>query len=98
MVKKFKVGVVQSKKDGKGVTVLLGSKSKDPKYTTVIELVVKDASGKVLAKTSTKDENVYLQVVDPRTRKNKDGTPLSEEQLSKIPAFIKHELNLVVAE
>lgn len=93
-IKKFKVGTVQTKKDKSGVTVALGSFSKDEKFRTTVEVTVKDSTGKVLAKA----ENGFLQVQDPRKRTNKDGTPLSEEQAAKIPAWIKSELFLVVNE
>lgn len=37
----------------------------------------------------------YLQVFDPRARKNKDGSGLTEQQLEKIPPYIKYEIFLV---
>jgi hypothetical protein len=93
-IKKFKVGNVQLKKDRSGVTVALGNYSKDPKYATTVEMIVRDGSGNVLAKTT----GGFLQVVDPRKQLNKDGTEKSEEQLAKIPEWIKNELFIIVEE
>lgn len=88
MVKKFKIGTVQTKKDKSGVTVAVGNPTaKNEKFRTTVEITVKDANGNVLAKA----ENGFLQVVDPR--KNPNAT---EEQLAKIPAWVKNELYLVV--
>ena len=93
MVKKFRIGTVQMKKDNSGPTVRVGNpEAKDPKYITNVEITVKDGNGNVLAKAT----NGYLQVLDPRKRQNKDGSDLSDEQLAKIPAYIKQELHLVV--
>lgn len=97
-VKRYKVGTVQMKKDQSGVTVRLGSPktktAKDDSFVTNIEITVKDAKGKVL----TKAENGFLVVQDPRKRTNKDGSALTEEQLARIPDWVKTELFLVVAE
>jgi hypothetical protein len=88
MVKKFKVGTVQSKKDKSGVTVAVGNpNAQNEKYRTTVEITVKDGNGNILAKA----ENGYLQVVDPRKREG-----ITEEQLAKIPAWVKNELYLVV--
>jgi len=93
MIKKYKVGTVRTKVDGKGVTVAVGnSKNKNEAYRTNVEIIVKDAKGKMLAKT----ENGFLVVEDPRKRTNKDGSPLTDEQLAKIPSWVKSELYLVV--
>lgn len=95
MIKRFKVGNVQLKMDKSGVTVALGNpKAKNEQYRTTVEVIVKDNKGNVLAKT----ENGFLQVVDPRKATNKDGTPLSEDQLERIPAWVKNELYLVVSD
>lgn len=94
-VKKYKVGTVQTKKDKSGVTVAVGNPTaKNEKYRTNVEIIVKDGNGKILAKA----ENGFLQVVDPRKRTNNDGSPLSDDQLAQIPAWVKNELFLVVAE
>jgi hypothetical protein len=93
VIKKFKVGVVQLKQDKSGVTVKLGSPdSKNEKFRYSVELTVKDHLGNVVAKA----ENGYLKVEDPRKRVKKDGEGLSEDELAKIPAWIKNELMLVV--
>ncbi len=96
--KKFKVGTVKTKKDGNGVTVELGAWSKNEKYKFDVELIVKDASGKVVAHKDTAKERSFLQVVDPRNATDKDGNPLSEERLSKIPSGVKSELFVVVGD
>jgi hypothetical protein len=88
MIKKFKVGTVQSKKDRSGVTIAVGNaNAKNEKYRTSVEITVKDANGNVLAQV----ENGYLVVQDPRKR---DG--ITEEQLAKIPDWIKSEVFVVV--
>lgn len=86
-IKKFKVGVVQSKKSGDGVTIRLGNYSKNEKYATTTEVIVRDHAGNILA--SVKEG--YLQVVNPRQREG-----LTEEQAAKIPDYIKSELFVVV--
>lgn len=86
-MKKFKVGVVQTKKSGDGVTIKLGNWSKNPKYATTTEIIVRDSEGNVLARTT----EGYLQVVNPRQREG-----ITEEQLSKIPEYIKSELFVIV--
>lgn len=87
MIKRFKVGTVQSKKDKTGVTIAVGnSKAKNPKYITNVEITVKDHEGNILAKA----ENGYLVVQDPRKR---DG--ITEEQLANIPDWVKSEVFLV---
>lgn len=97
-IKKYKVGVVKMKDDNSGVTVELGSWSKNEKYKLDVELVVKDASGKILGRKDTKQARVFLQVLDPRKALDRDGNPLSEERIAKIPAKIKQELFVVVEE
>lgn len=87
MIKKFKVGAVQKKKDGSGVTVKLGNFNKNTKYATTTEVIVRDAQGNVLARST----DAFLQVVDPRKREG-----ITEEQAAKIPDFIRNELFLVV--
>lgn len=90
MAKKFiKVGTVQAKKSGDGVTVSLGSNSKNPKYATTTEIVVRDGQGNVLGKA----QGGYLMVQDPRQRPG-----ITEDQASKIPDWIKYELVLVTEE
>ena len=94
-LKSFKVGTVQKKKSGDGVTVALGQpNAKDAKWVTNVEIRVTDGTGKVLAH----QKNGFLVVKDPRKRTNKDGTPLSEEQAAKIPDYIKNELFVMVDE
>lgn len=94
-LKSFKVGVVQKKKSGDGVTVALGQpKAKDKKWVTNVEIRITDSDGKVLAH----QKNGYLVVKDPRKRTNQDGSALSAEQLSKIPEYIKNELYVMVEE
>lgn len=98
MAKYTKVGVVQMKKDQSGVTVRLGnSTAKNEKYVEHVEIIVRDAKGNVKARASSQEaENgLYLMVQDPRKRLDKEGNPLSDEQLSKIPDYIKSELILV---
>lgn len=87
MIKKFKVGVVQSKKSGDGVTVKLGNYSKNEKYATTTEVIVRDNQGNVLAHA----KDGYLQVVNPRER---DG--ITEEQRNRIPDYIRNELYVIV--
>lgn len=81
--KKFKVGNVQTKKDGVGTTIRLGSYSKNLKYATSVQLIVRDGAGNIVA--DVKDG--YLQVIDPRTREG-----ITEEQAAKIPDFVLKEL------
>lgn len=91
MAKKYtKVGTVMSKKDNTGVFVALGNdRAKNKKYQFFVELVVKDADGNQVATT----RNGILSVQDPRKRPG-----ITEEQLSKIPDNVKHELVLVTEE
>jgi hypothetical protein len=96
--KKYKVGTVKMKKDNSGVTVELGAWSKNDNYKFDVELIVRDSKGNVVARKDTAKDRAFLQVVDPRKATDKDGNPLSEERLSKIPAEIKSELFVVVGE
>lgn len=95
MVKKHKVGTVQMKKDGTGFTVAVGSpNSKSEQYKTNVEIIVRDGKGVVLGRAI----NGFLKIEDPRKRTNKDGSPLTEDQLAKIPDWIKNELYLITDE
>lgn len=87
MIKKYKVGNVQLKKDRSGTTVALGNVSKNSKYATNIEIIVRDGEGNELARST----NGFLKVENPRTRPG-----ITEEQAAKIPDWIKNELYLVV--
>ncbi len=88
MIKKFKVGTVQTKKDNSGVTVRVGNPiSKNPKYVLNVKLTVTDGEGNVVAEAT----NGYLQVLDPRLDPNK-----TEEQIAQIPAYVKQELFVIV--
>ncbi len=87
MIKRFKVGTVQLKKDRSGTTVQLGNQSRNEKYATTVEVIVRDGQGKELARST----GGYLKVENPRTRPG-----ITEEQAAKIPEWIKSELFLVV--
>lgn len=90
MARKFhKVGNVQMKKDRSGTTIALGNYNKNPAYQTTVEMIVRDAQGNVLAK----QVGGFLQVSDPRKRPG-----ITEEQVEKIPEWIKYEINLVSEE
>ena len=86
MAKFTRLGVVMSRKDGKGTFVSLGSRSKNEKYKLDVEVTVKDSSGKIVAQAT----NPILNVQNPRTNPN-----LTEEQIARIPDSIKNELVLV---
>jgi len=86
-IKSFKVGTVQTKKSGVGATVKLGNFSKNAKYATSTEVTIRDSGGNVLANRA----DCYLVVKNPREREG-----ITEEELAKIPAWVKHELYLIV--
>ena len=88
-IKSFKVATVQMKKDGSGTTVKLGNYSKNEKYKTTTQIIVRDSSGNVLADVT----DSYLVVKDPRTREN-----ITEEQVGRIPDYIKNELFVIVSD
>lgn len=88
-IKKYKVGAVQTKKDKSGVTVKLGNYSKNEKYKTTTQIIVRNHEGKVLADVT----DGFLQVVNPREREG-----LTEEQLARIPEYIRNELFVVISE
>ena len=88
-IKSFKVATVQMKKDGSGTTVKLGNYSKNEKYKTTTQIIVRDSSGNVLADVT----DSYLVVKDPRTREN-----ITEEQVGRIPSYIKNELFVIVSD
>lgn len=95
MVKKFKIGTVQLKKDKSGVTVKVGNpESKNEKYRTSVEITVRDAAGEVLATAV----DGYLVVQDPRKRVKENGEGLSEAELARIPEWVKSELFLMVSD
>lgn len=91
-VKRFKAGTVNLKKDKSGRTIKLGSYSKNPQYATTTQIIIRNASGDVLADVT----DPFLVVVDPRTQLDKNGEPLSEDRVAKIPEHILNELYLVV--
>lgn len=98
MIKKYKVAEVKTKKDGNGVTVELGAWSKNEKFKYDVEIIVKDYTGKVVGRADTTQKRSFLQVLDPRKAVDREGNPLSEERLAKIPEKLKSELFLIVEE
>lgn len=94
-IKKYKVATVKTKEDKSGLTVELGAWSQNENYRYDVELIVRNSKGEVVATKNTKKDRAFLQIVDPRKALDKDGNPLSEERLAKIPAKIKQELYVV---
>lgn len=80
-----KIGTVNAKKDGSGFYIGMGN-PKGKKYAYSVELIIKDATGKVVHKV----ENPFVNIQDPRKRPG-----ITEEQASKIPEFIKNELFVI---
>lgn len=92
MVKKFKAGTVNMKKDKSGRTIKLGSYAKNPQYATTTQIIIRNSQGQVLADLT----DPFLQIVDPRTVRNHDGTEKTEEQAARIPEHILNELYVIV--
>jgi len=93
MIKKYRVGCIQRKKDGSGNTIKVGSpESKNEKFRNHVHITVTDDAGNVLAKAT----NGYLQAVNPRTALNGDKSAKTEEQIARIPEYILAELFLIV--
>lgn len=79
----IKVGAIKTSSKGNDYLALGSPKSS---YKPVnVKLVVEDMEGKVLATVL----NPNLNVQNPRKRKD-----ITEEQLSKIPSYLKAELTL----
>jgi hypothetical protein len=82
-----KVGAILKTDPDKGAFIVLGNaNSKNEKYRTTVELVVKDANGNVVAKST----NGFLTIQDPRKR-----VGASEADLEKISPKLKSELFIV---
>ena len=97
-IKRFKFGSVNKKKDGSGSTIRVGNFSKNAKFATSVEIIIRDGNGNVVAEVNSADtekypHGLYLTVSDPRDR---DG--ITAEQAEKIPDYLLKEINLVVAE
>ncbi len=84
-------------KQEKRVCVALGNQGKKPEYNLTVELIVKDNTGKVIAKQT----DGFINLVDPRTQPNElySAGIISEEkfhqmqdQLKSLPAKIKFQL------
>lgn len=88
-IKSFKAGTVQVKKDQSGLTIKLGNYSKNSKFATTTQIIIRDSEGKVLADVS----DSYLVVRDPRKREG-----LTEEAAARIPDYIKSELFVIVSD
>ncbi len=78
----FNVGQIKVGKTGNSYLTLGSPKSKVP---LTVELVVKDATGKVVATVT----NPNLNIQDPRKRAG-----ITEEQLALVPSWIKAEVAL----
>lgn len=91
-IKTFKAGTVQMKKSGDGRTIKLGNYSKNSKFATTTQVIIRDSEGKVLADVT----DGYLVLKNPRERTNKDGSPLNEDQVARIPDYILSEMYVVV--
>ncbi len=90
MGKKYqKVGTVQLKKDKSGSTVKLGVYNKNPQYAVNVDIRVRDAQGNTVAQGT----DCFLMLQDPRNRPG-----ITEDQVSKIPDFLLHDLVLVTEE
>jgi hypothetical protein len=62
--KYVRLGTVLKSKEGEGSYIALGStRAKDPKYNFDVDVTVRDASGKVVAKQT----NGFLSVFNPRS-------------------------------
>jgi hypothetical protein len=76
--------VLKSKEETGGSYIALGSvKNKDPKYNTNVEVIVRDAEGKVLAKQI----NGFLGVFDPRSNSDR-----------KVPDHVLFDISLKMPE
>jgi hypothetical protein len=83
----LRIGAVVKKRNGKGVVVALGNaQAKNEKYRTTVEVTLKDASGKTIAKTT----NGFLSVFNPRQRPG-----ITDAEIEKIPDALVSELFLV---
>src|SRR5689334_22759637 len=104
MSKTLEIGslIVTDRKDGsKGVSLALGRKNKGEysKYDLSVEVIVRDASGKVVSQ----QKDGFINLVDPRTRPDellKAGV-ISEEvaekmrgQASRTPDKIKYVMQV----
>lgn len=103
MAKNVQIGtlMVSEGQYGKQVSIGLGKKNKGEysKYDLTVELIVKDATGKVVAKQT----DGFINLIDPRTKPDsllKAGA-ITEEQYAKqkaaadrIPDKIKYELQV----
>jgi hypothetical protein len=78
----IKLGSIRKGKTGNSYIALGSPKDKQP---TTVELVVKDASGAVLATVV----NPMLQVQNPRKRPG-----ATEEQIAKVPEWLVADISL----
>lgn len=82
--KKVKIGnlIVTNGKHGMMRSLALGNKGKDPKYNISVEVVVRDASGAVIAKQT----DGFVELVDPRTQPQEllSAGVISEEVANKM--------------
>ena len=84
--KYIKVGVVRTSEKSKGPFVALGQRAKEAKYERNVEIRVTDGDGNVLSTI----KNGILTIQDPR--KNPNAT---QEQVDRVPDWLKHELFIV---
>lgn len=100
--KTAKIGSVFLTKDRSGAdrfSIGLGVKGKNPDYDLSVELVVKDRSGKVVARQT----DGFINLVDPRTQPDEllsrglvteEVAGRMKEQVSKIPEKIRFQLTV----
>src|SRR6266851_580105 len=73
---------VRNGRKWKSVFLGLGSKSKDPKYNTTLELTIKDSDGNVIHRQT----DGLISLVDPRTRPDEllEAGLITEEVYNKM--------------